>query len=141
MATGWSSLLTAADYPLGLRREALRTLAELRDGGPRVLEPGPRRQASGRPEERGNNAAAHRSRPPDSRSGGHDSCRCPRRPAAGLCRSIVELIRRDGDAEKGRRSFSAPGPIRAAIATEFKGAVSGLDRTSRRSASSMAATS
>ena len=31
-------LLTAADYPLGLRREALRSLAQLRDGGAQILD-------------------------------------------------------------------------------------------------------
>ena len=42
--------------------------------------------------------------------GGYASCRCPRRPAAGRCRRSVELIRRQGDADKGGRSSSAPAP-------------------------------
>ena len=33
-----TDLLTAREYPLGLRRQALRSIAQLRDGGSHVIE-------------------------------------------------------------------------------------------------------
>ena len=39
-------VLTAPDYPLGLRREALRSLARLRDGGRQILDLAERGQTS-----------------------------------------------------------------------------------------------
>jgi putative membrane-bound dehydrogenase-like protein len=103
-----TDLLTAREYPLGLRREALRTLAQLRDGGSRILElaragklPDDLRTEATTllytaPERRVREAAA-RVLPQPTLAGGH-----PLPP-------IGELIRRDGDPDRGRDVFFRDG--------------------------------
>jgi putative membrane-bound dehydrogenase-like protein len=103
-----SDILTARDYPLGLRREALRGLAGLQDGGYRVLELA---KAGKLPADlradattllytspvRGVRDAAARVLPLPKLAGGRDL------PPIG------ELIRRDGDPHKGREVFFRAG--------------------------------
>ena len=81
-------VLTAPEYPLGLRREALRTLAPSgwRGADP---EPGWFRETSRRPQERCDHAGSHGFQPTNSRSGGEDSCPCPKRPAGRRCHPWV----------------------------------------------------
>ena len=102
-ATGWPTLIAARDYPLGLRREALRTpRPSSRTAARRILELATdgklpddlKTEATTRPE--------HPPRPQRPRRGRRRSCRCPRRPAGRPLPPIGELVRREGDADHGR---------------------------------------
>ena len=135
------SLTASSDYPLGLRREALRTLAQLQDGGSQVLELARAGKLPDGPEERGDDAAAHRSPTAGFASRRPRSCRCPRRPAASRLPPIGELIRRRRRCRKGPAVFFRAGTNSCAGCHRVQGAASGSGPTSRRSASSTAATS
>jgi putative membrane-bound dehydrogenase-like protein len=101
-------LLTARDYPLGLRRAALRSLAQRQDGGTRVLNlaragkiPGDLKTEATTllytsPERRVREAAAQLLPPPTLADG---------RPLP----PIGELIRREGDPARGRDVFFRAG--------------------------------
>ncbi len=103
-----TDLLTARDYPLGVRREALRALAQLRDGGNRVIELARAGKLSddlkteattllyASPDRRVREAAA-KVLPLPKTAGGHP------------LPSIGELIRRSGDAGHGREVFFRAG--------------------------------
>ena len=103
-----TELLTARDYPLGVRREALRALAQLRDGGTQVIELAGAGKLSddlkteattllyASPDRRVREAAA-KVLPLPKTVGGH-----PLPP-------IGELIRRSGDAGRGREVFFRAG--------------------------------
>ena len=132
--------LTSRDYPLGLRREALRTLAELQDGGSRVIELA---RVGKLPDDLKNDATTllHTSHIRQIREAAATVLPLPKTASGQMLPPIRELVRRDGDPEKGRGVFFRAGPTHAAVATAFRGAVSGSVRTSRRLESSMAATS
>ena len=80
-----ADILTARDYPLGLRREALRGLAGLQDGGYRVLELA---RAGKLPEDLKTEATTLLYASPIAGCARRRprSCRCPRWPAAARCR-------------------------------------------------------
>ncbi len=103
-----TDLLTGRDYPLGLRREALRSVAQLRDGGSHVIELA---RAGKLPEDLKNEATTLLYTSPDRRLREQASSVLPRpKNAAGRpLPSIFELIRRDGNAEKGRAVFFRAG--------------------------------
>ena len=132
-----TDLLTARDYPLGLRRQALRSIAQLRDGGSHVIE----LARSGKlPEDLKTEAATILYTSPDRRLREQASTVLPLpKTAAGRpLPSIFELIRSEGHAENGRDVFFRAAPIRAGAATACRGTVSGSGRTCRRSGSSTA---
>ena len=94
-------MIAGNDYPLGLRREALRTFARPRNGGGRS---GPRagqgREAPRRPQDRGDHdrSTTHPDRASATRP--RASCRCPRRRRGRPLPPISELIGRDGRADQ-----------------------------------------
>ena len=135
-----TDLLTGREYPLGLRREALRSVAQLRDGGSHVIELA---RAGKLPEDLKTEATTLLYTSPDRRLREQASSvlPLPKNAAGRPLPSIFELIRRDGNAEKGRAVFFAPAPIRAGAATGCRGTDSGSGRTCRRSGSSTARTS
>ena len=65
-------VLTAPEYPLGLRREALRTLAHRQGGGEQILNLAGSGKTSRRPQERCDYAGSHGFQPTNSRSGSED---------------------------------------------------------------------
>ncbi len=80
-----TKLLTAGDYPLGLRREALRTLMQQHDGGNRVLALA---RAKELPDDLKTEATTLLHTIADRRCATRRTASClyPRRPAAGGCR-------------------------------------------------------
>ena len=103
-----TDLLTGRDYPLGLRREALRSVAQIRDGGSHIIDLARTRKL---PEDLKNEATTLLYTSPDRRLREQASLVLPRpKNAAGRpLPSVFELIRRDGDAEKGRGVFFRAG--------------------------------
>jgi putative membrane-bound dehydrogenase-like protein len=103
-----TALLTARDYPLGLRREALRSVAQIRDGGMHIIDLARsgklpddlKTEATGllyaSPERRVREEAA-RVLPLPKIAGGH------------TLPPIGELIRREGDVGRGRDIFFRAG--------------------------------
>ena len=126
-----TDLLTAREYPLGLRREALRSLAQLRDGGAQVIELA--RQGK-LPEDLKTEAATILYTSADRRLREQASSVLPRpKTAAGRpLPPIVELIRRDGNAEKGGRSSLRRHQFVRELATASRATASGSGRTCRR---------
>jgi putative membrane-bound dehydrogenase-like protein len=103
-----TDLLTAREYPLGLRREALRSVAQLRDGGSHVIELA---RTGKLPEDLKNEATTLLHASPDRRLREQASSVLPLpKTAAGRpLPSIFELIRREGNAENGRTVFFRAG--------------------------------
>ena len=103
-----AELLTSRDYPLGLRREALRTLAELRDGGPRVLDLA---RTGKLPEDLKNEATTllHTSHDRGVRDQADSVLPLPKTAAGRPLPSIFQLVRRSGDPDKGRAVFFRAG--------------------------------
>lgn len=103
-----AALLTSKDFPLGIRRESVRTLARLNGGGLRVLAiaregklPGDLKTeattvANAHPDRRVRDEAAHVLPLPKTKSG---------RPLP----AFGEIIRRDGRADRGREVFFGAG--------------------------------
>jgi putative heme-binding domain-containing protein len=102
------ALLTAADYPLGLRREALRTLARVRDGSAQILKMA---GADELPADLKNDATTLLHTDPERRIRDQATRLLPLPKTAGgqPLPPIGELIRRRGDAEKGRLVFFRSG--------------------------------
>jgi len=103
-----TDLLTVRDYPLGLRREALQSLARFRDGGTHVIALA---QAGKLPDDLKNEATTlvHTSHDRRIRELADSVLPLPKTAAGRPLPSIFELIRRDGDAEKGRAVFFRAG--------------------------------
>jgi putative membrane-bound dehydrogenase-like protein len=103
-----TDILTGREFPLGLRREALRSVAQLRDGGSHIIELARSRKL---PDDLKNDATTLLYTSPDRRLREQASLVLPRpKNAAGRpLPSIFELIRRDGNAEKGRAVFFRAG--------------------------------
>ena len=104
-----TEILTARDYPLGLRREALRSTG-------RALRRRLSRASSWRgpascPTDLKNEATTLLYTSPDRRvrEQAAGSCRCPRSAGGRPLPPIGELIRREGDADKGREVFFRAG--------------------------------
>jgi putative membrane-bound dehydrogenase-like protein len=103
-----TELLTSSSYPIGLRREALRTLAEQKEGERRLLELA---RAGRIPEDLKSVASAilHTSRSRRVRDEAATILPLPKTAAGRPLPPIDELIRRDGDAERGRAVFFRTG--------------------------------
>ena len=103
-----TDLLTEREYPLGLRREALRSVAQLRDGGSHVIELA---RAGKLPEDLKNEATTLLHASPDRRlrEQARSVLPLPKTAAGRPLPSIFELIRREGDAENGRTVFFRAG--------------------------------
>ncbi len=102
------AILSATDYPLGLRRESLRSLARLRDGGRQILD----LAAAGKiPAELKNDATTLVHTDPDRKTRQQAAKVLPLPKTAGgqSLPPIGELIRRHGETEKGRAVFFKTG--------------------------------
>src|SRR5262249_5430442 len=102
-----TELLTARENPLGLRREALRTLARLRSGGSRVIELA---RAGKLPDDLKTEATTLLYAAPERRvrEAAAEVLPLPRMAGGRPLPPIGDLIRRDGDTERGRAvSFRA----------------------------------
>ena len=115
-----TDLLTAKDYPLGLRRQALRSVAELRGGGSHLIELA---RAGKLPDDLKNEATTILHTSPDRRLREQASSvlPLPKTSSGRPLPSIFQLIRRDGDAEKGGQSFSARARMGAASCHRVQG--------------------
>ena len=133
-------LLTAADYPLGLRREALRSLARRQDGGRQILELA---SALKLPADLKNDATTLVHTDPNRRIRDQAAKILPLPKTAGgeTLPPFAELIRRNGDAQKGKAVFFRSGRTHVRAATAFKARDNGSVPICPRSASSTAAMS
>jgi putative membrane-bound dehydrogenase-like protein len=102
------ALVAAADYPLGLRREALRSLARLRDGGRQILDLA---SAGKIPADLKNDATTlvHTDADRRTREQAVKILPLPKTASGQSLPSIGELIRRRGNPEKGRDVFFKTG--------------------------------
>jgi len=99
-----TALLLAQEYPLGLRREALKGLVQERGGGARVVE----LLREGKLPEDLKAAAAtllYAVRDPRVRNDAAALVALPRTSAGRPLPAIGELLRREGDADRGRAVF------------------------------------
>ncbi len=103
-----ADILTARDYPLGLRREALRSLAGVQDGGYRVLELA---KAGKLPDDLKGDATTllYSSPVRGVREAATQVLPLPKLAGGRTLPPIGELIRSKGDAEKGRQVFFRTG--------------------------------
>jgi putative membrane-bound dehydrogenase-like protein len=103
-----TDLLTGREYPLGLRRQALRSVALLKDGGSHVIELA---RGGKLPEDLKNEATTLVHTSPDRRVREQASSVLPLpKTAAGRpLPSIFQLVRRDGNADNGRTVFFRAG--------------------------------
>ncbi len=101
-------LLSSRDYPLGLRREALRGLARVQDGGRQILDLA---SAGKLPADLKNDATTLVHTDSNRRIRDQASKVLPMPKTAGgqSLPSIGELVRQQGDAEKGRAVFFRTG--------------------------------
>jgi putative membrane-bound dehydrogenase-like protein len=106
--TRLTELITAREFPVGLRREALRALVEHQDGGPRIIELARERKL---PDDLKTEAVTllitHRDR--RVRDGAAAVLPLPRVAGGHALPPVGELIRRDGDPSKGRAVFFRAG--------------------------------
>jgi putative membrane-bound dehydrogenase-like protein len=103
-----TKLLTSTDYPLGLRREALRTLTQLQDGGNRVLGLARAKQL---PEDLKTEATTllHSTSDRRVREEADSVLPLPKTANGRRLPPIGMLIRQQGDADKGREVFFRAG--------------------------------
>jgi putative membrane-bound dehydrogenase-like protein len=99
-----TELLTGHDYPLGLRRQALRSMAQIRDGGTHVIELA---RAGKLPEDLKTEAATmlHMSLDRRLREEANKVLPLPKMASGRPLPSIFQLVRSEGDAGKGRAVF------------------------------------
>jgi len=99
-----TALLTANAYPLGLRREALKNLVEKRGGGARVIALLREQKLS---EDLKSQAAAllYTARDPRTRNEAAAFVPLPKTSAGRPLPAISELLRREGNADRGREVF------------------------------------
>ncbi|HZW32058.1 MAG TPA: PVC-type heme-binding CxxCH protein [Isosphaeraceae bacterium] len=103
-----AELLTARDYPLGVRREAVRTMARLKGGGPRVLELA---RAGKLPDDLKIEATTVLYASPERRvrEAAAQVLPLPKMAGGHSLPPIGELIRREGDPQRGRAVFFRAG--------------------------------
>ena len=103
-----TDLVTARDYPLGLRREALHAIAQLRDGGSHIIELA---RAGRLPDDLKTEATTALYASPDRRVREAAAKVLPLPKIAGghTLPSMGELMRGDGDAGRGREVFFRAG--------------------------------
>ncbi len=101
-------LVTARDYPLGLRRAALHALARYRDGAERVLDLA---RTGKLPDDLKNEATTivHTSRKRSLRDQARTILPLPKMASGRTLPSFFELIRRQGDAHRGEAVFFRAG--------------------------------
>ncbi len=99
-----TALLTANEYPLGLRREALKNLVEKRGGGTRVIA---LLREQKLPEDLKSQAATllYTLRDPRVRNEAAAIVPLPKTSAGRPLPAIGELVRREGNADRGREVF------------------------------------
>jgi len=99
-----AALLTANEYPLGLRREALKNLVETRGGGARVIA---LLREQKLPEDLKAQAATllYTVRDPSVRNQAAALVPLPKSAAGRPLPAIGELLRREGNADRGREVF------------------------------------
>ncbi|MHB1557280.1 MAG: PVC-type heme-binding CxxCH protein [Isosphaeraceae bacterium] len=107
-ASRLSGIVTARDYPLGLRREALRGMASLQDGGYRVVELA---RAGKLPPDLKNDATAllYASPVRGVREAAAKVLPLPKMAGGRSLPPIGELLRREGNADRGRQVFFREG--------------------------------
>jgi putative membrane-bound dehydrogenase-like protein len=100
--------LTARDYPLGLRREALRTLARLKGGGPRVIDLA---RAGKLPDDLKTAATTLLYAAPERqvREAAAEVLPLPKMAGGRPLPPVGELIRRAGNPERGQAVFFRAG--------------------------------
>jgi putative membrane-bound dehydrogenase-like protein len=103
-----ADLVTSSEYPLGLRREALRTLVQLQDGGMRVLAIA---RAGKLPGDLKSDATTwlHTDSDRRVRTQAAEILPLPQTAAGQALPPIRDLMHRQGDAEKGRAVFFRTG--------------------------------
>ncbi len=103
-----TSIVTARDYPLGLRREALRGMASLQDGGHRVVELA---RAGKLPPDLKNDATAllYASPVRGVREAAAKVLPLPKMAGGRSLPPIGELLRREGNSDRGRQVFFREG--------------------------------
>jgi putative heme-binding domain-containing protein len=103
-----TDLVTARDYPLGLRREALRAIAQLRDGGMHIIDLA---RAGKLPDDLKTEATTALYVSPDRRvrEAAANVFPLPKIAGGHTLPPIGELIRREGDAGRGRDVFFRAG--------------------------------
>ncbi len=126
-----TEILSSPEFPLGLRREALKTLVQLQDGGMRVIELA---KATKLPDDLKNEATTllHTSHVRQVREAAAATLPLPKTAAGQTLPPIGELIRRHGDVEKGRSVFFRAGTNSCSGCHRVQGAGSGSDQTYRR---------
>ncbi|MFO0889163.1 MAG: c-type cytochrome [Isosphaeraceae bacterium] len=118
--TKLTELITARDFPLGLRREALKALVEHQDGGERIIDLARQKKL---PEDLKTDAVTllitHRDRQVRDRA----AAVLPVPTIAGgrPLPPLGDLIRREGDAEKGRAVFFRTGQNACASCHRVRG--------------------
>jgi putative heme-binding domain-containing protein len=115
-----ADIVTARDYPLGLRREALRGMASRQDGGYRVIELA---RAGKLPQDLKNDATALLYASPirgvrDAASG---VLPLPKLAGGRTLPPIGDLLQREGNVEKGRQVFFREGATACASCHRVQG--------------------
>ncbi|HEX3447135.1 MAG TPA: PVC-type heme-binding CxxCH protein, partial [Isosphaeraceae bacterium] len=103
-----TEILTGKDFPLGVRRQALRSMAQIRDGGSHVIE---LVRAGKLPEELKTEAATILHMSPDRRlrDEANKVLPLPKMASGRPLPSILQLVRSEGDVNKGRAVFFRAG--------------------------------
>ncbi len=109
------AMIGGADYPLGLRREALRVYARGRDGGRRVLDLA---KGGKLPDDLKSEATSIVHNDPDARVRGDaaDHLPAPKMASGRPLPTIKDLIARDGDPDRGRAVFARAASANACAA-------------------------
>ncbi len=115
-----ADIVTARDYPLGLRREAMRGMASLQDGGYRLIELA---KAGKLPQDLRNDATAllYASPVHGVRDAAARILPLPRMAGGRTLPPIGELMRREGNADRGRQVFFREGATACATCHRVQG--------------------
>ncbi len=118
--TEYTELVSARDFPLGLRREALRALAEHQDGGQRIIElASDGKLLDDLETEAVTLLITHRDRP--IRDQAAKVLPMPRIADGRVLPPVGQLLRRNGDPDKGRAVFFRTGQTSCASCHRVQG--------------------